>query len=226
MGATHLGYGIFVRFRRSRLPLRRDIAKLEDALAIAEQIRAERFHKREAVFVVKEPEGTVVTAGSAEVPQEELSAASTAAPSPLPPSPLPPAPRLPSAVAPLSLPPGSPLPFSSSVPPAPPALPAARTALDPAALHRWTERLRAMQWALKRARRAQARLESAHDAAGSVLRLHGSTPPEAWVRHHEALGRVCDSVRRTVASFERTAAMVERHLQGKGAALPSGRAGV
>jgi hypothetical protein len=81
MGPRVLGYGIFVRFRRSRLPLRRGIAKLEDAIALAEQFRAERFHAPDAVFVVKEPEGTIVST---------LTPVVTAAPLPLGPPPSPP----------------------------------------------------------------------------------------------------------------------------------------
>src|SRR5271170_2062230 len=53
-------YGIFVRFRRSRLALRRGVTHLEEALTIAQQLRASRFHDRGEIFVVKEPEGTIV----------------------------------------------------------------------------------------------------------------------------------------------------------------------
>ena len=76
-------YGIFVRFRRSRLALRRGVIRLEDALAIAEQLRANRFHDRGDIFVVKEPEGTIVElAHRATVPPPAppLTAAATPAP--------------------------------------------------------------------------------------------------------------------------------------------------
>lgn len=54
-------YSIFVRFRGSRLPLRRGIRDEETALALARELRANRFHDANSVFVVKEPEGRIVT---------------------------------------------------------------------------------------------------------------------------------------------------------------------
>jgi hypothetical protein len=214
MGATHLGYGIFVRFRQSRLPLRRGIARLEDALALADQIRAERFHKQDAVFVVKEPEGIIVTAASLE--EEPAPSAPPPVPAPVPAS------LSPSPIAP---------PADDALPPAPARPVSGETAfgqsVDPAALRRWTEQLQAMQRALAQARRAQARLESAYAAAGSLIRIHGEAP-DAFVYHHQRLGSLCDSTRRTVASVERSAAMVERHLQAAWAGrapFPALRAG-
>lgn len=57
-------YGVFVRFRRSRLALRRGIARIEEAVAIAEALRAERLHGRDEVFVARESDGVAVSDGS------------------------------------------------------------------------------------------------------------------------------------------------------------------
>jgi hypothetical protein len=57
-------YSIFVRFRKSRLALRRGIVRLEDACALADELRKNRFHNQDAVFVVREPEGVVVDPAS------------------------------------------------------------------------------------------------------------------------------------------------------------------
>src|SRR5262245_6510332 len=53
-------FGVFVRFRKSRLPLRRGISRLEDALAVAATLRRDRLHGQDDVFVVREPDGIVV----------------------------------------------------------------------------------------------------------------------------------------------------------------------
>ncbi len=53
-------YDIYVRFRRTRLVLRRGIPRMEDAFAIAAALRASRFHDRGEIFVVKAPEGVIV----------------------------------------------------------------------------------------------------------------------------------------------------------------------
>lgn len=53
-------YGVFVRFRRSKLRLRRGIARLEDAMAIAESLRRERLDGGSDVFVARESDGAVV----------------------------------------------------------------------------------------------------------------------------------------------------------------------
>jgi hypothetical protein len=55
-------YGVFVRFRQKRLALRRGIPCIEDAVAIAEALRAERLHGRDDVFVARERDGEAVTA--------------------------------------------------------------------------------------------------------------------------------------------------------------------
>ncbi|MFT3764878.1 MAG: hypothetical protein QM820_05075 [Minicystis sp.] len=61
-------YGVFVRFRKSRLPLRRGIVRLEEALTIAATLRRERLHGRDDVFVVREPDGAVIDGPGAEEP--------------------------------------------------------------------------------------------------------------------------------------------------------------
>jgi len=53
-------YGVFVRFRKSRLPLRRGIASLDEATLAAEALRRERLHGKNDVFIVREPDGAVI----------------------------------------------------------------------------------------------------------------------------------------------------------------------
>lgn len=62
-------YGIFVRFRKSRLALRKGITSLPVAMEIAAQLRADRLHGQRDLFIVKYPEGTIV-----ELPPPEGSA--------------------------------------------------------------------------------------------------------------------------------------------------------
>ncbi len=81
-------FGVYVRFRRSRLPLRRGIDTLEQALAAATALRASRFHDGGDVFVVREPEGTIVELVEAAPAAGSLQ--SSAPPSSAPPSSAPP----------------------------------------------------------------------------------------------------------------------------------------
>jgi hypothetical protein len=74
-GGRASSYGIFVRFRKTKLALRRGITSLPLALEIAAQLRADRLHGQRDVFIIKHPEGTVV-----ELPPPER----VAAPSPAP----------------------------------------------------------------------------------------------------------------------------------------------
>src|SRR4051812_41840694 len=53
-------YSVFVRFRQSRLTMRRGIRDLGEAIHFATGLRANRFHDRDNVFVVREPGGEIV----------------------------------------------------------------------------------------------------------------------------------------------------------------------
>jgi hypothetical protein len=55
-------YGVLVKHRRSHLTLRRGFATLEEAHAFANEVRALRFHEPERVFIVREPDGAIVSA--------------------------------------------------------------------------------------------------------------------------------------------------------------------
>jgi hypothetical protein len=50
-------YSVFVRFRRTRLVMRRGIRSLDGALEFAEALRRERFHQPERVIVVDDATG-------------------------------------------------------------------------------------------------------------------------------------------------------------------------
>lgn len=60
MRGTATSYSVFVRFRRSRLRLRCGIQDVDEAITTACELRKERFHDKDAVFVVQEPEGVIV----------------------------------------------------------------------------------------------------------------------------------------------------------------------
>ncbi len=51
---------MFVTFRSTRLALARGVARLDEAMAMAEELRRTRFHDREAVFIVKHPGGEII----------------------------------------------------------------------------------------------------------------------------------------------------------------------
>jgi hypothetical protein len=56
-------YGVFVRFRRTRLTMKRGISDLTEALDFAKQLRALRFHNHDSVMVLRESDGVVVDEG-------------------------------------------------------------------------------------------------------------------------------------------------------------------
>lgn len=232
MAATHLqrsGYGIFVRFRRSRLTLRRGIVRVEDALALAEELRASRFHDRGDIFVVKEPEGIIVAEHggatearpatpdtAAEPPVEELLAAR-----------LPPAspdlvaepegtvlePDVPPSEAPAAwiyAPSKAATPGANGQPPRTPRLAAERAFLQ---IFRLMGQLEAVRRELAQARAAHERLERAFAATEATIWTHGGGSSDALRRNHERLGRVRDSAVRTMASFERVATLIEQRLE-------------
>ena len=180
-------YGIFVRFRRSRLALRRGVTELADAIALAEELRASRFHDRGDIFLVKEPEGTIVelpTAapeGAAPVEREaERPGLSPARAS------------------------GEPA-LSSGPPAAKPGL---------SRILQLGERVDHARRAIARAHTAQDRFLRAVAAAEGVLCKHGeSAPSDAFRRNHERLGTLVASVAQTLASFERVGTVMERRLE-------------
>src|SRR5438046_83820 len=57
--ASTARYSVCVRFRKSKLPLKRGLA-LEAALSFAQTQRAVRFHSPEDVFVLNEASGAIV----------------------------------------------------------------------------------------------------------------------------------------------------------------------
>lgn len=67
-GERRTTYGVFVRFRKSRLPMRRGIGRLEEALEIAETLRRERLHGPDDVFVVRETDGVRVDGAAPSAP--------------------------------------------------------------------------------------------------------------------------------------------------------------
>jgi hypothetical protein len=181
-------YSIFVRFRRSRLALRRGIPRLEDALAIAEQMRAARFHDRSGVFVVREPEGTVIPlAPVSEEGRRSAPAASAPSPSSAPPSPAAP---------------------SRTPVPARPGM--AHEVQAVLALQARAARLREI---LDRAQAAQARLDQAFSASTRTLEGMGVAPPADLRRTHATIGALRTSWARSLASFEHVTLLAARRLE-------------
>jgi hypothetical protein len=208
-------YGIFVKFRRSRLVLRRGIVRLEDALSLAEQLRAGRFHDRGDIFVVREPEGVVVEAPEPAPP--------SVPPVPMGDTPKPPAQPVPVDVA----KPASPTPpalagIPEARPPAetpPSASPARRAAPPRAALAeelagflRMIAQADNVRCAVHRARVAQARLERACRAMDHASQGHDPPPAVDLRQNRERLLDLRTSSARSVESFERVAILVERRL--------------
>jgi hypothetical protein len=67
-GPRKTTYAVFVRFRHTRLRLRRGISTVEAAFAFANEVRALRFHDPEEVFVAREPDGVIVIEPAPTVP--------------------------------------------------------------------------------------------------------------------------------------------------------------
>jgi hypothetical protein len=53
-------YGVYTKFRQSRLALRRGIVDVADAIEFARQMRALRFHDPDDVVIVQEPSDVIV----------------------------------------------------------------------------------------------------------------------------------------------------------------------
>ena len=193
-------YGIYVRFRRSRLALRRGVPELADALALAEELRASRFHDRGDIFVVKEPEGTVVELPSAPplgTPAEPERLSGSVALATLA--------RAPDAPVSTGGIPRATRPSSSGPPAAPPGL---------ARILQLGEQVDHLRLTLERARTAQERFVRALAAADGTMRAHwASSPPDAFRRNRERLTPLLATGEQTLASFERVGAVVERRLQ-------------
>jgi hypothetical protein len=215
-------YGIFVRFRRSRLALRRGISRLEDALQIADALRVSRFHDRGDIFVVKEPEGTIVA--PAPQPGHPLTTEGTPGDA-VTMGPSPPSPVTPETCPENPAPPGrGPSPAAEDVPQLPSsiariahvewALLSARAVEDERAkVERLVAQLGRTRRAIARARAAQERFEGAFAAVESAIRRHGGRPPDALRRHQERLHASRESTERTVASCERMAALLEARIE-------------
>jgi hypothetical protein len=193
-------YGIFVRFRRSRLALRRGVAQLEEALEIAQQLRASRFHDRGEIFVVKEPEGTIVELAP---PSDAPTALVTAQPQSVSERPPPAAPDC-AEGEPLVLPPA----------PAHDEAPAYRAIhRDRARVLHLIEQIDLVRRTIARSHAALARFERAFDAAESLLQDHGGSSPDVFRRNHQRLAVLRASAAKSVASFEQTAVLLERRLE-------------
>jgi hypothetical protein len=200
-------YSIFVRFRRSRLALRRGIAREEDALAIAEELRAGRFHDQGDVFVVKEPEGTVLelpplpAAAPAPTPFALPSQSSSTPPSPIA------AEELIAAVSPESVE------ARPMLPPPPRAGgPPRLIARDLASILRLVGQVRRFGQVIERARAAHSRLDRACAAAERALLSHPGPPPAALRRSRERLVAMREAAALAIGSYERAGALVARNL--------------
>ncbi len=60
------GFSVFVKHRQRRLTLKRFLPTVEAAKAFVEELRRHRFHAQDAIFVVDESTGAVVTMPSTE----------------------------------------------------------------------------------------------------------------------------------------------------------------
>jgi hypothetical protein len=218
--ATGTRFSVFVRFRKSRLPLRRGIGSLEEAVAAAEALRRERLHGKDDIFIVREPEGTVI-----ELPALSVAMGPQAAPNPAPaepalsvtmgpqaapnPAPAEPSPRVAESPAPpSSLPPASP----GSFPPGPPTSPSpvasttrASTLLPPEdASH--LARVAEARRVVARATEAGARFDRSVAALDAVLQRGGA--PAALVEHQARTVALRALWARALASFEQAAVLV------------------
>ena len=209
-------YGIYVRFRRSRLPLRRGIDTLEHALVAAAALRASRFHDRGDIFVVKEPEGTIVEPDLADPPSPPQPPAPPSSPEappdearhhdPHPPAsdPMPQARPAGPAARPSSLPPGAAIEDRAE----------ARVAVLAAQLGQ-------SQRAIARARAAQERFERAYAEAERALRVYGGRADEAILSHRARIVAARDLSARTVACCEQSAALIAERLDATRRSRPA-----
>jgi hypothetical protein len=199
-------YGIFVKFRRSRLALRRGIVTLEEALSLAEQIRESRFHDRGDVFVVKEPEDVTVDAEwlRPRTVADAVQVAQVAG----------------TGLGRVNSPIGGTAPRASSPAPAAPSpSPPQRYPLPLDSLLRLSAQVDRMGRAVDRARAAQARFDSACLTAGDTLSRWEKAPgagggPIAGLR--QSVDRALalrGSAARSIASFESASLLFRRRVE-------------
>jgi hypothetical protein len=62
----HAGFSVFVKHRQRRLTLKRFLPTIEAAKAFVDELRRHRFHAQDAIFVVDEVTGSIVTMPSSE----------------------------------------------------------------------------------------------------------------------------------------------------------------
>jgi len=60
-GAGVRGYSVFASFHRGRIPLARDLASLDDAVAVVERFRSNRFDRSQSLVIVDETTGEAMT---------------------------------------------------------------------------------------------------------------------------------------------------------------------
>jgi hypothetical protein len=195
-------YSVFVKFRRTRLTMRRGIACIEDAVALAAELRAERFHNPGDVFVVKEPDGEIVD--EALVPVSGVRSvraprSDDAAPEPLPETvrsilPIPEA-ALPDPAPPPSVPPPSSV---LSRPTLPSSLPEPASA--PIALPALGDRIARASSVAARARRAGERFAAAIGAEPPPFPAEPSLLDRAQQSRRRAR-LLCDETSRAARAF-------------------------
>jgi hypothetical protein len=221
--AQRSSYSIFVKFRRSRLALRRGIAGREEALALAEELRAGRFHDRDDIFVIKEPEGTVVDAGTPETTPPTASVAPETTPPTASVAPAPPVDEAEEAPADDGARARGPARTPLSPPP---SRPASRPlgAHDINSILSLAARLERMRRAMASASSASARVDRALLAATGALSARGRQAPDGLLRSHQRLRDVREASSAAAASCERVAVMLERRVRIAWAAVaPAGR---
>jgi len=187
--------------------LRRGIDTLEHALAAATALRASRFHDGGDVFVVREPEGTIVELVEVDLPAGTDSLSAAPPSSAPPPSDVPPSTEALQAEPPPAAPPDSEPPRA-----------AGEWVVEPhvqARLDALAAQLEQAHLAIARARAARERFERAYAEAGRALRIHdgyGVEAAEAINAYRARLDATRDLSVRTVASCERSASLIAERL--------------
>jgi hypothetical protein len=74
----HVGFSVFVKHRQRRLTLKRFLPTVEAARAFVDELRRHRFHAQDAIFVVDEATGAIVTMPSNDGAPEAPPSSSTA----------------------------------------------------------------------------------------------------------------------------------------------------
>jgi hypothetical protein len=178
-------YAVFVRFRRSRLVLRRGIVELEEALKIALQLRADRLHGRDDLFVLRQPDGEVIPLPDDDLPEDESADAAASAEARADASA-----EHANGVAEHALPEPEPV--------------DARTGPNVARLER-------MRRAIEKSRAARARMESTLSAMERQIEEDGDEG-SALAHLHAQLHEVHDATVRAAGSFEAVTALLVRKL--------------